>query len=971
MTSRNADSSQGEGGNPQHPAGPPERGHSRGGNKIFKSGPLFLSSKGIGWTSWKKRWFILTRTSLVFFRSDPSAVPQKGSEVNLTLGGIDLNNSGSVVVKAEKKLLTVLFPDGRDGRAFTLKAETLEDLYEWKAALEEALAHSPSATLVMGQNGIFRNDQADAVDGSVEQSKEKQLVKSLVIGRPVLLALEDIDGTPSFLEKALRFVEEHGVKVEGILRQAADVDDVERRIREYEQGKNDFSPGEDAHVIADCVKYFIRELPSSPVPASCCNALLEACRTDRGRRLSAMREAICETFPEPNRRLLQRILMMMQTVASHKAVNRMSSSAVAACMAPLLLRPLLSGDCELEHDFDVGGDGSIQLLQAAAAANHAQAIVITLLEEYNNIFGEGAMSTELYSDSEESGSESEELTDDDETIEDDEYDEDGTDASDVDIDEDFEHASNETHSETGDTGDDEIYDDKGSNGPRLISKSNESDDDCKANQKSSSSSPQSSSTQHVNVHITENFPNRNNNSSAMQANVSSEVLGDNHAETSLVHKLMDKSPYKSPSSHIQNSTSISDGPESGGRRPTVWGRTPGKKLAMESVDLPFEDEAEIERLEVTKIDLLDRIAEEASGNENLQASLERRKNASHERRLALEQEVTRLQEQLQKERELRTVLEAGLKMPQGPLPLSATIDEKTKADLEEIARVEADVINLKQKADDLGVQLNQQREQNCGLAHGSCNQPLQTPNHQAKLKEKRKDFETTATSHIPERSTRNKDAQLDKVESDRDMKQDLPFLANKHLPQNQRLDPVCCYKSVGDTTASSCAEPVISKLAPTNSKKSGTWGEGANSTSSALSKLTNRLNFLKERRNQIANELQNMDKGRSSKPSAQSNERGRGSESRQSVQNLDNYQEVDGQSGYNSEKGLGLDSGQSLQKEGHHVENMEKHRKSDKGRSEGQSTPNLERGKSESFPNADKGRRTEGHPVATPRTYSR
>ncbi|THG10378.1 hypothetical protein TEA_015593 [Camellia sinensis var. sinensis] len=443
-------------------------------------------------------------TIALVMQDSTSAVPQKGSEVNLTLGGIDLNNSGSVVVKAEKKLLTVLFPDGRDGRAFTLKAETLEDLYEWKAALEEALAHSPSATLVMGQNGIFRNDQADAVDGSVEQSKEKQLVKSLVIGRPVLLALEDIDGTPSFLEKALSNVP--GVKVEGILRQAADVDDVERRIREYEQGKNDFSPGEDAHVIADCVKYFIRELPSSPVPASCCNALLEACliqkfgfiRAIQGPELEAIdiffkvlywiyvgegQRMLCDRMvPVIAMSILRwklvmlsflylsssstsgfrRILMMMQTVASHKAVNRMSSSAVAACMAPLLLRPLLSGDCELEHDFDVGGDGSIQLLQAAAAANHAQAIVITLLEEYNNIFGEGAMSTELYSDSEESGSESEELTDDDETIEDDEYDEDGTDASDVDIDEDFEHASNETHSETGDTGDDEIYDDKAS-----------------------------------------------------------------------------------------------------------------------------------------------------------------------------------------------------------------------------------------------------------------------------------------------------------------------------------------------------------------------------------------------------------------------------------------------------------------------------------------------------------------------------
>lgn len=68
--------------------------HSRNGNKVFKSGPLFISSKGgIGWTSWKKRWFILTQTSLVFFRSDPNVVSQKGNDVNLTLGGIDLNNS--------------------------------------------------------------------------------------------------------------------------------------------------------------------------------------------------------------------------------------------------------------------------------------------------------------------------------------------------------------------------------------------------------------------------------------------------------------------------------------------------------------------------------------------------------------------------------------------------------------------------------------------------------------------------------------------------------------------------------------------------------------------------------------------------------------------------------------------------------------------------------------------------------------
>ncbi|KAJ0786419.1 putative Rho GTPase activation protein [Helianthus annuus] len=235
----------------------------------------------------------------------------------------------------------------------------------------------------------------------------------MILGRPILLALEDIDGTPSFLEKALRYVEDYGVKVEGILRQAADVEDVERRMREYEQGKVEFNEDEDAHVIGDCIKYILRELPSSPVPASCCNALLDAHKTDRATRVSAMRAAICDTFPEPNRRLLQRILIMMEAVADNKNVNRMSVSAVAACMAPLLLRPILACECNLDSQFSMGGDQSDQLMQAAAAANHAQAIVITLLEEYDNIFGEGDMLSDLYSDSEDLGSESEELSEDD------------------------------------------------------------------------------------------------------------------------------------------------------------------------------------------------------------------------------------------------------------------------------------------------------------------------------------------------------------------------------------------------------------------------------------------------------------------------------------------------------------------------------------------------------------------------------
>ncbi|KAJ0807750.1 putative Rho GTPase activation protein [Helianthus annuus] len=89
-------------------------------------------------------------------------------------------------------------------------------------------------------------------------------------------------------------------------------------------------------VTVSTVKHVLRELPSSLVPASCCTVLLEAHSEfiyllilvvtfgirilillikqgiDRKEaRVNARRAEILETFPEPNRRLLQRILKMM------------------------------------------------------------------------------------------------------------------------------------------------------------------------------------------------------------------------------------------------------------------------------------------------------------------------------------------------------------------------------------------------------------------------------------------------------------------------------------------------------------------------------------------------------------------------------------------------------------------------------------------------------------------------------------
>uniref|UniRef100_A0A0D3FGD8 Rho-GAP domain-containing protein n=1 Tax=Oryza barthii TaxID=65489 RepID=A0A0D3FGD8_9ORYZ len=624
--------------------------------QVLKSGHLLLSSKGIGWTTWKKRWFILTRASLVFFRSDPNA-PPRGNEPIVTLGGIDLNNSGSVVVKEDKKLLTVLFPDGRDGRTFTLKAETTEELNEWRSALENALAQAPVVANTVGQNPIFSTDIAEPAEAPAEQSDNKS-----IIGRPAEFALVDADGSPAFLEKALKFIEDYGVKVEGILRQSADVEEVKRRVRDYEKGKNEFSPEEDAHVIGDCIKYVLREMPSSPVPAPCCTALVGAYRTDKTRRLDAMNRVIYEVFPEPNRQLLQ----------------RMSQSALAACMAPLLLRPLLLGECEIDSDFSMAGDGSFQLLQAAAAANHAQAIVIIMLEEYDQIFDDledGSYSSDAYTESEDGDFDKEYSTDNDGPEEDDSYDS-GEDNIEEDMDDDTEHSSG--GSECDNNIKTSVSDDK--------VKSNNSGTASNGNDQGLQPPKKAARTGHGAVRedtcqIESNDPS-NRKQELYESNGSTDQIEKLNVRSSSARaKFMEKS------SSSRNKS-----------KKTLWGRTSARKdLSAEEIDYCSDDETLIEKLENSKTDLQSKITKE----------------------------VENLRDQLQKERNLRVSLESGLmNLRRGQASFPSTIDNKTKADLEEVATAEADILNLKKKGSDLRGQLNNQVQMSSASLCDSCNKRL-------------------------------------------------------------------------------------------------------------------------------------------------------------------------------------------------------------------------------------------------------
>lgn len=826
-------------------------------NTVFKSGPLFISSKGIGWKSWKKRWFILTRTSLVFFKNDPSSLSQRGGEVNITLGGIDLNNSGSVVIREDKKLLTVLFPDGRDGRAFTLKAETAEDLYEWKTALEQALAQAPSAALVMGHNGLFRNDTQDDIDGSFHQWRDKRPVKSLVVGRPILLALEDIDGGPSFLEKALRFLETSGTKVEGILRQSADVEEVERRVQEYEQGKNEFGSDEDVHVVGDCVKHVLRELPSSPVPASCCTALLEAHKIDRKEaRVNGMRSAIMEAFPEPNRRLLQRVLKMMHTIAQHSSENRMTPSAVAACMAPLLLRPLLAGECELDDDFEMNGDNSAQLLAAANAANNAQAIIATLLEEYDSIFDDDNLQRcSISADSRIENSGSDDSSENDNLLVKNNGYHDAE--NEADMDDHRERVLSGKLSETSGYAGGDLYDYK----PQVIG-GDESDGSSGANQvqvakPKSPATPQSFRDSHAGS----NDQPKNIKLGESPTNLLDSPVGPSDESYRSMREILSTTDPGPPL--------LTNGPESSAERPitkmaastlkrsTLSGRSVARRTpSMESVDFSGEEELAIQRLEMAKNDLRHRIAKEARGNAILQASLERRKQALHERRLALEQDVQRLQEQLQAERDLRAALEVGLSMSTGQLSNSRGMDSKTRAELEEIALAEADVARLKQRVAELHHQLNQQRTHQFGSLPDICDRRVL-----------QQDFDSTLAYYNQERRQRKEEGLLGP--DWRSIRGQVPAAGSSSRQHSRKhfIEPTGLTDSKSsdaslNMSADELGGAVDSGVLPSTSRipEVVDFPRHPQATAfSTLAELTTRLDFFKERRSQLMEQLHNLD----------------------------------------------------------------------------------------------------------------
>jgi len=533
----------------------------------------------------------------------------------------------------------------------------------------------------------------------------------------------------------------------------------------------------------------------------------------------------------------------------------MTPSAVAACMAPLLLRPLLAGECEMEDDFDMNGDSAAQLIAAANAANSAQGIVTTLLEEYNNIFNDEHLRCSLSPDSQTGDSGSEESTDD-ETVD---IKDNGFHDAENDVDQDLDDAERILSgklSETSACTRADLNDYKEVNGNDSDAEPSVEDNTLESNI-GPNDAPLS--------HLTETSSMRVQQ--ALNGKDTSNPVSSHETPLSMGEILLSLDagiPLAGPGAEYPKDrlSNKPNGNQQHVKRSNLWGRNNARKgQQSELIDPSVEEELAIQRLEVTKNDLQIRIAKEARGNAILQASLERRKQALHERRVALEQDVSRLQEQLQAERDLRAALEVGLSMSSSQLSSSRSMDSKTKAELEEIALAEADVARLKQKVAELHLQLNQQRQHQYGSSVDANDRYQHLPSHISQ-NIVQPGFDRSIAFCNQEKTQRNEES-LPSSSHWRSIKQHvMSHGSSRPFSRKHSLDA-----SLSDSREASTRVPAESGSMLVNIPRTTEgleYGRSPAAPSSTLVELTTRLDFFKERRSQLMEQLHSLDLGHGS-----------------------------------------------------------------------------------------------------------
>ncbi|KAI9105303.1 Rho GTPase activation protein [Phlyctochytrium arcticum] len=192
-----------------------------------------------------------------------------------------------------------------------------------------------------------------------------------------LVALLDRDGIPIpvVVTNCIQFVEQHGLKVQGLYRMSAPTLQVQKLRTALNRDPdtprlNDYSA--DIHVVTNVLKLYFRELPDTLFPKAMYKELLDAARIEDERlRLINIHELINQLH-DANYATLQALTRHLWTVSLNESHNRMTAANLSIVWGPSLLdSPAPSSDpndiklqtrilevviANFEHIFDTEGE---------------------------------------------------------------------------------------------------------------------------------------------------------------------------------------------------------------------------------------------------------------------------------------------------------------------------------------------------------------------------------------------------------------------------------------------------------------------------------------------------------------------------------------------------------------------------------------------------------------------------------------
>jgi Rho GTPase-activating protein 1 len=145
---------------------------------------------------------------------------------------------------------------------------------------------------------------------------------------------------PFIVEKALLYVEQHGLQTEGIFRLSGNSNKIQEMKKLIDKGQDvKFSDEFEAHAIAGLLKLYFRELPDPLFTFALYNDIV-ACHAegDDDKCLELLRGVLAK-LPEVNRLTLKRLMYTLEIIAG-SAVTKMTPVNLSIVFAPNLLRCL-------------------------------------------------------------------------------------------------------------------------------------------------------------------------------------------------------------------------------------------------------------------------------------------------------------------------------------------------------------------------------------------------------------------------------------------------------------------------------------------------------------------------------------------------------------------------------------------------------------------------------------------------------